>query len=87
MNLYCVTKFSLYLSLTVLCLYKKFSVSLYFIYKNCFGMFLSAYFLFLEILNFNLLFAVCRNLDSKSLCCLLSYYSRLFFCLVYFRHC
>ena len=78
MNLYHVTTFSLYLPLTVLWLPKTFSVSHYFIYNNCFRLFLSAYFLFLEILNLNLPFAVCRNIDSKSLCCCLSYYSRFF---------
>ena len=67
MNLYRVTKFSLYLSSIVLCFYKKLSVPRDFIYKNYFALFLSAYFLFLEILNLNLPFAVCRKLDSINL--------------------
>ena len=36
-----------------------------FIPKNCSAQFLSAYFLFLEILNLNLTFAVCRKRNSK----------------------
>ena len=62
--LYHMTKFFLFQVFNCsLLLQKNFSVSHYFIYKNCFGLFLSAYFLFLEILNLNLPFAVCRNLD------------------------
>ena len=35
-----------------------------FIHKNCFRKFLSSYFLFWEVLNLNLTFAVCREHDS-----------------------
>ena len=44
---------------------KKLHVS--FVYNNCFGLFLAARFLFWEILNLNLTFAVCRKRYSKSL--------------------
>ena len=39
LNLYYVTKFSLYSFLTILCFYKKISFSYDFIYKNCLGLF------------------------------------------------
>ena len=38
-----------------------------FVYNNYFGLFLTARFLFWEILNLNLTFAVCRKRHSKSL--------------------
>ena len=50
-NLYHVTKFSNNLSFIVHDFYLKIVVLRHFFHKNCFGQFLSAYFLFWEILN------------------------------------
>ena len=44
----------------------------FFIHKNCFELFLSAHFLFSEILNLNLTFAAYRILDAQTLFCLYS---------------
>ena len=38
-----------------------------FVHNNCFGLFLTAHFLFEEIFNLNLAFAVCSKRHSKSL--------------------
>ena len=50
-NLYHMTKFSNNLSFIVHDFYLKIVVLRHFFHKNCFGQFLSAYFLFWEILN------------------------------------
>ena len=64
-NLYHVTKFPLYLSFTVHYFYTKISsFTHFFIHKNCFEPFLTAHFLFLEIFNLNLTFAVCRICEA-----------------------
>ena len=60
-NLYHVTKFPHYVSFTVHYFYTQISsFKQLFIHKNCFELFLSAHFLFCEILNLNLTFAICR---------------------------
>ena len=53
--------FPIYLPFTVHYFYTQISsFTQYFIHMNCFEQFLSVYFLFWEILNLNLTFAVCR---------------------------
>ena len=64
-SLYHVTKIPLYLSITVH--YFNTWISSYtqfFIHKNCFELFLSAHFLFWEILHLKLKFAVCLIRDA-----------------------
>ena len=63
-NWYHMTKFCPELSLTVYYFYKNKQFHTRFIQRNCSGQLLSAYFLFWEILNFNLTFVVCRKRDS-----------------------
>ena len=60
-NLYHVTEFPPLLSFTVYYFHSKISYAS-FIHKNCSGQLLSAYFLFWQILNLNLTFAVNVNL-------------------------
>ena len=65
-NLRHVPKFPLYLLFTVYYFYTYISsFKQFFIHKNCFELFLTAHFLFWEIRNLNLIYAVCHTAISR----------------------